>query len=111
MDSTRYLSQLCLDLWPVAPGAFQDQSGRGEHPAAAVRIRVSHPALVDDLVRFLERMGFAAVECDYAAICVELGEERTAPEFQAQLELYVQVWQATRPGVAAALESEDAGGA
>ena len=56
-------------------------------------------------------MGFAAVECDYAAICVELGGERTAPEFQAQLELYVPVWQATRPGVVAALEPEDAVGA
>lgn len=83
----------------------------GAHTVAAVRIRVSHPASVDDLVRFLERMGFAAVECDYAAICVELGGERTAPEFQAQLELYVQVWQATRPGVVAALEPEDAVGA
>jgi hypothetical protein len=56
-----------------------------------VRIRVSHPALVDDLVRFLERMGFAAVECDYGAIHVELGGERTAPEFRAQLDFYVQV--------------------
>jgi hypothetical protein len=74
-------------------------------------IRVSHPALVDDLVRFLERMGFAAVECDYGAIRVELGGERTAPEVKAQLQLYVQVWQATRPGVAAALEPEDAVGA
>lgn len=54
----------------------------GAHTVAAVRIRVSHPASVDDLVRFLERMGFAAVECDYAAICVELGGERTAPEFR-----------------------------
>jgi hypothetical protein len=75
-----------------------------------VRIRVSHPALVDDLVRFLERMGFAAVECDYGAIHVELGGERTAPEFRAQLDFYVQVWQATRPDVAAALEPEDAVG-
>ena len=75
-----------------------------------VRIQVSHAALVDDLVRFLERMGFAAAECDYGAIHVELGGERTAPEFRAQLELYVQVWQATRPHVAAALESEDAAG-
>jgi hypothetical protein len=72
-----------------------------------VRIRVSHPALVDDLVRFLERMGFAAVECDYGAIRVELREERNAPEFRAQLELYLEVWQATRPGVAAALEPEE----
>lgn len=76
-----------------------------------MRIRVSHPALVDDLVRFLERMGFAAVECDYGAIRVELRGERTAPERRAQLELYVQVWQATRPGVGAALEPEDAVGA
>jgi hypothetical protein len=66
--------------------------------------------LVDDLVRFLERMGFGAVECDYGAVCVELQEEKTAPELRAQLELYVQVWQATRSGVAAALEPEDAGG-
>ena len=83
----------------------------GEYPAAAVLIRVSHPALVDDLVRFLERMGFAAVECDYGAVCVELGGEKTAPKLRAQLELYVQVWQATRPGVAAALEPGDAVGA
>ncbi len=55
-------------------------------------------------------MGFAAVECDYGTVRVELGGE-TAPKLRAQLELYVQVWQATRPGVAAALEPEDAVGA
>jgi hypothetical protein len=76
-----------------------------------VRIRVSHPAFLDDLVRFLERMGFAAVECDYDAIRVELRGERTAPELRAQLQLYVQVWQATRPGVVAALEPGDFVGA
>ncbi len=56
-------------------------------------------------------MGFVAVECDYDAIRVELRGERTAPELRAQLQLYVQVWAATRPGVAAALEPEDAVGA
>jgi hypothetical protein len=76
-----------------------------------VRIQVSHPALIEDLVRFLERMGFAAVECDYGAVRVELRGESAAPERRAQLQLYVQVWQATRPGVAIALEPEDAIGA
>jgi hypothetical protein len=73
-----------------------------------VRIQVSHPSLVEDLVGFLERMGFVAVECDYSAVRVELPGERTAPKRRAQLQLYVQVWQATRPGVAIALETEDA---
>jgi len=72
-----------------------------------MRIRVSHPPFLDDLVRFLERMGFAAVECDYDAIRVESRGERTAPELWAKLQLYVQVWQATRPGVDAALEPGD----
>lgn len=76
-----------------------------------MRIRISHPAFIDDLVRFFERMGFVAVECDYDAIRVELRGERTAPELRTQLQLYVQVWAATRPGVAAALEPEDAVGA
>jgi hypothetical protein len=76
-----------------------------------VRIQVSHPSLVEDLVRFLGRMGFAAVECDYGAVRVELRGESTAPERRAQLQLYVEVWQATRPGVAIALEPEDAIGA
>ena len=70
-----------------------------------MRIRISHPAFVDDLVRFLERMGFAAVECDYNAVRVDLSGKRAGPEARAQLQLYIQVWQATHHGVTATFEA------
>ena len=81
--------------------------GSGD-PTAALRIQLTHPALVDEFIRSLRRMGFAAHECGYDTVFVA-GDVQTCPVARAQLQLYVQVWQATHPGVSASVraESED----
>jgi len=73
-------------------------------PRCGVLVRISNPHLVDDLVRFLKRMGFTVDECDYDAVCVELVGEGADAVLEARLQLYVQVWQATRGDVSAVVE-------
>jgi hypothetical protein len=63
--------------------------------------------LTDDLIRFLDRMGFRVEESGYDTIRVAAGDHDLAA-LRAQLLLYLQVWEATRPGVAAFLEPDDA---
>jgi hypothetical protein len=70
-----------------------------------MRIRLTHPFLGDDLVRFLERMGFTVEESDYDTFEVRIGEQEPAAR-RAQLLLYLHVWQATRPGVSALVEAD-----
>jgi hypothetical protein len=52
-------------------------------------------------------MGFSVEECDYDAVSVEALGEDTDAVIETQLRLYVQVWQATRPDVAASVEAAD----
>lgn len=75
--------------------------------AAAVRIRISHPHLLEDLVRFLERMGFTVDEAGYDSVHVDLAHADDTTAMQAQVQLYLDVWQATRRDVSAAVESVD----
>ena len=79
--------------------------GSGRHFCGDMRIRLTHPSLGDDLVRFLERMGFTVEESDYDTFEVGIGEHEPAAR-RAQLLLYLHVWQATRPGVAALVEAD-----
>jgi hypothetical protein len=72
-----------------------------------MRIRLTHPFLADDLVRFLERMGFTVEESDYDTFEVRIGEHEPAAARRAQLLLYLHVWQATRPGVSALIVETD----
>lgn len=72
-----------------------------------MQIRLTHPHLGLDLIRFLDRTGFRAKECGYDTIAVDIGHEEPAAR-RAQLLLYLGVWQATRPGVSALIESDDA---
>jgi hypothetical protein len=73
-------------------------------PRCGVLVRISNPQLVDDLVRFLKRMGFTVDECDYDAVRVERLSEGAEAVLEARLQLYVQVWQATRGDVSAVVE-------
>jgi len=73
-----------------------------------LRVRITHPHLLDDLARFLERMGFTVEECGYDTVCVERIGEGVSAVVETQLRLYVQVWQATRPEVTATVEAVDA---
>ena len=54
--------------------------------------------------RFLKRMGFTVDECDYDAVRVERLSEGAEAVLEARLQLYVQVWQATRGDVSAVVE-------
>ena len=81
--------------------------GSGD-PTAALRIQLTHPALVDEFIQSLGRMGFVAHECGYDTVFVA-GDVQRCAVARAQLQLYVQVWQATHPGVSASFRpgSED----
>jgi len=70
-----------------------------------MRIRLTHPSLGDDLVWFLDRMGFSVEESDYDTFEVRVGQHEPAAR-RAQLLLYLHVWQATRPGVSALVEAD-----
>lgn len=57
-------------------------------------ITLDQPAQADDLLRFLRRMGFDAVEADYGTIEARLPGAEPAGA-RTQLQLYVGVWHAT----------------
>jgi hypothetical protein len=78
-----------------------------ERPAAAMLIRVTDPAFIDELIRFLSRIGFTVNECGVDTVGIDHGGEPRAVVLQ-QLQVYLQLWQATRSGVAAVVESENA---
>jgi hypothetical protein len=66
-------------------------------------ISLDQPALADDLLRFLRRMGFEANEVGYGTIAahVPAGHPTSA---RTQLELYIGVWRATRGAVGVTVE-------
>ena len=71
-------------------------------------IKVTDPASIDELVRFLSRTGFGASECGADTVRIDRrGEPRAV--VRQQLGIYLQLWQATRSGVSAMVESDDAG--
>jgi len=69
--------------------------------SAALRIQISHPRLVDELIRYLARMGFSAHESGYDEVTVDDRYGQRGEILAAQLYVYLQVWEATRPGVSA----------
>jgi hypothetical protein len=69
-------------------------------------IRVTNPAFVHELIRFLWRIGFAVNECGVDTVGIDRGGEPRAVVRQ-QLQVYLQFWQATRSGVAAVVEPDD----
>ena len=75
-------------------------------PLRLLRVRLTHPAFVDDLIRFLERMGLSIDECEYDTIRLRpTGKGGTGDH--SQVRFYLGVWQATHPGVTALLAFED----
>jgi hypothetical protein len=70
-------------------------------------INVTDPASIDDLIRFLSRIGFTANACGVDTVGIDCGTEPRAAVRQ-QLEIYLQLWQATGSGVAAVVEPDDA---
>ncbi len=70
-------------------------------------IKVTDPASIDELVRFLSRTGFIVTECGVDTVGIDCGGEPGDVVLQ-QLEVYLQLWQATRSGVSAVVESDHA---
>jgi hypothetical protein len=70
-------------------------------------IKVTDPASIDELIRFLSRLGFSANDCGVETVRIDCRREPRAAVRQ-QLEIYLQLWQATRSGVDAVVESHDA---
>jgi hypothetical protein len=71
-------------------------------------IKVTDPASIDDLTRFLSRIGFTVDECRGRTVRID-GRGEAPDVVLQQLEIYLQLRQATRPGVSAVVESIDAG--
>jgi hypothetical protein len=79
----------------------------GSAPLAAMLIKVTDPASIDDLIRFLSRIGFIVTECRVDTVGIDCGGEPRDVVLQ-RLEIYLQLWQATRAGVSAVVESDGA---
>lgn len=60
-------------------------------------VKLSNPALVDDLVDFLSRSGCIAQAQDETSVLVSIPRSLRDDAARLELDLYLQVWQATRP--------------
>lgn len=81
----------------LAYGETRAPSGVGAsgRTTAAVRVKISDPALVDDLVEFLSRSGCIAHAQDETTILVSIPRSLREDAAELELDLYLQVWQAT----------------
>lgn len=73
---------------------------------AAMRVQISQPALIEDLLAFLRQKGYDAERESEAGDLVSLRSDRDSPSAKAarmELELYLRVWEALCPDAAAAL--------
>ena len=59
----------------------------------SVRLRLDDPALVSNLLDFLERRGCAGKRAGDDTIAVELPEDLDAEQARLELDLYLRVWQ------------------
>jgi hypothetical protein len=63
-----------------------------------MRIRLSHPGLVDDLLAFLREKQCVAEQVSADTLDVRLPETRRPDAASLELDLYLRVWEATHPG-------------
>jgi hypothetical protein len=61
-----------------------------------LRVKLSDPALVDDLVDFLRRSGCVAQPAE-EAIVVSIPKSLREDAAELELDLYLRVWEATQP--------------
>ena len=59
----------------------------------SVRLRIDDPALVADLLDFLERRGCAGERHGRDTIAVDLPHDLDAEQGRLELDLYLRVWQ------------------
>jgi hypothetical protein len=63
-----------------------------------VQLRVSDPALVDDLLRFFRKRESTAERLDDATVEVSILHVLDELQGRLELDLYLRVWQALHPG-------------
>ena len=64
-----------------------------------MRIRLSDPSLVDDLLAFLREKKCVAEQTSADTLDISLPEAGRADAARLELDLYLRVWEATHPGV------------
>jgi hypothetical protein len=62
-----------------------------------VRVKLSDPSLVDDLVDFLRRSGCVAQPAEETIVSVSIPKSLREDAAELELDLYLRVWEATRP--------------
>jgi hypothetical protein len=68
-----------------------------------MKINVSNPALVDDLLEFLRRAECTATVGEDGSIDVEVPEAYGDEQARMEVDLYLKAWQAAHPDVEAHL--------
>jgi hypothetical protein len=68
-----------------------------------MKINVSNPALVDDLLEFLRRAECTASLAEDGSIDVEVREAYGDEQARMEIDLYLKAWQAAHPDVEAHL--------
>jgi hypothetical protein len=68
-----------------------------------MKINVSNPALVDDLLEFLRRAKCTATVAEDGSIEVEVPEAYGDEQARMEIDLYLKAWQAAHPDVEARL--------
>jgi hypothetical protein len=63
-----------------------------------MRIRLSHPGLVDDLLAFLREKQCVAEQVSAETLDVRLPETERPDAASLELDLYLRVWEAVHPG-------------
>jgi hypothetical protein len=62
-----------------------------------LRVKLSDPSLVDDLVDFLRLLGCVAQPAEEAIVSVSIPKSLREDAAELELDLYLRVWEATRP--------------
>jgi hypothetical protein len=70
-----------------------------------MKIRLSDPALVDDLLAFLRARRCVAEQASDNTLYVTLPEAVRSDAAALELDLYLRVWEATHPGAIVQRES------
>ncbi len=73
-----------------------------------VRLRLSKPDLLEDLLLFLERRGCPARQLDVDLIEVEVPHAIHAEQARMELDLYLHVWKKLREASLFEIDSETA---
>ena len=74
-------------------------SGVGVPGAAAMRVRISDPALLRDLLDFLRRTECVAEQASADSLDVFVPHAPSAAQARREVDVYLATWRARHPGV------------